>query len=85
MVLSVRNGKSIKGSTTKGSCKPRLYKGVSIRMTETRFYEPARLSFPPKPLFLLKPLDVTTWGQFSKLIAIVLESENKSYTCKLHV
>ena len=85
MVLSVRNGKSIKGSTTKGSCEPRLYKGVSIRMTETRFYEPARLSFPPKPLFLLKPLDATTWGQFSKLIAIVLESENKSYTCKLHV
>ena len=26
-------------------------------MTETRFYEPARLSTPPKPLFWLKPLD----------------------------
>jgi len=26
-------------------------------MTETRFYEPARLSTPPKPLFSLKPLD----------------------------
>ena len=26
-------------------------------MTETRFYEPARLSTPPKPLFSLKLLD----------------------------
>ena len=26
-------------------------------MTETRFYEPARLSTPPKPFFSLKPLD----------------------------
>ena len=26
-------------------------------MTETKFYEPARLSAPPKPLFSLKPLD----------------------------
>ena len=26
-------------------------------MTETRFYEPARLSIPPKPLLSLKPLD----------------------------
>ena len=25
-------------------------------MTETRFYEPARPSTPPKPLFSLKPL-----------------------------
>ena len=30
-------------------------------MTETRFYEPTRLSTPPKPLFSLKPLDATTW------------------------
>ena len=30
-------------------------------MTETRFYEPARLSTPPKPLFSLKSLDATTW------------------------
>ena len=30
-------------------------------MTETRFYEPARLSTPVKPLFSLKPLDATTW------------------------
>ena len=30
-------------------------------MTEARFYEPARLSAPPKPLFSLKPLDATTW------------------------
>ena len=33
----------------------------SIRMTETRFYEPAWLSTPDKPLFSLKPLDATTW------------------------
>ena len=26
-------------------------------MTDTRFYEPARLSTPPKALFSLKPLD----------------------------
>ena len=30
-------------------------------MTETKFYEPARLSTPSKPLFSLKPLDATTW------------------------
>ena len=30
-------------------------------MTETRFYEPVRLSTPPKPLFLLKTLDPSTW------------------------
>ena len=30
-------------------------------MTETRFYEPARLSTPNKALFSLKPLDATTW------------------------
>ena len=30
-------------------------------MTETRFYEPARLSTPSKPLFSLKALDTTTW------------------------
>ena len=29
-------------------------------MTETKFYEPARLSTPTKPLFSLKPLDTTT-------------------------
>ena len=28
-----------------------LYENPSIRMTETRFYEPARQSTPPKPLF----------------------------------
>ena len=32
-------------------------------MTETRFYEPARLSTQPKPLFLLTPLDAQAgWG-----------------------
>ena len=30
---------------------------LSIRTTETRFYEPARLSTPPKPLFSLKQLN----------------------------
>ena len=30
---------------------------LKIRMTETRFYEPARLSTTVKPLFSLKPLD----------------------------
>ena len=30
-------------------------------MTETRLYEPARVSTPLKPLFSLKPLDATTW------------------------
>ena len=30
---------------------------LPITMTETRFYEPARLSTPPKPLFSLKLLD----------------------------
>ena len=30
-------------------------------MTETRFYEPARLSSPSKHLFSLTPLDTTTW------------------------
>ena len=28
-----------------------------ITMTETRFYEPARLNTPPRPLSSLKPLD----------------------------
>ena len=30
-------------------------------MTETRFYEPVRLSTPPNPLFSLQPLDATIW------------------------
>ena len=30
-------------------------------MTETRSYEPVRLSTPPNPLFSLQPLDATTW------------------------
>ena len=32
-----------------------------VRTSKTRFYEPARLSTPPKPLFSLKPLDATIW------------------------
>ena len=38
-----------------------LYENPSIRMAETRFYEPGRLSTPLKPLLSLKPLDATTW------------------------
>ena len=38
-----------------------LYENPSIRMTQTRFYEPARLNTPHKPLFSLQPLDATTW------------------------
>ena len=34
---------------------------LPITMTETRFYEPARMSTPSKPLFSLKPLDTTAW------------------------
>ena len=30
-------------------------------MTETSFYEPARMSIPPKPSFSLKPLRTPTW------------------------
>ena len=37
------------------------YENLYIRMTQTTFYEPARLSTPPKPLFSLKPLDAKTW------------------------
>ena len=43
------------------SCGKILLKLEWIRMTETRFYEPVRLSTPPKPLFLLKTLDPSTW------------------------
>ena len=42
-----------------------LFENPSIRTTETRFHEPARLSTPPKPLFSLKPLDATTWLRFN--------------------
>ena len=41
--------------------KQSIQKILSITITETRFYEPPRLSTPPKPLFSLKPLDATTW------------------------
>ena len=34
---------------------------LPITMTETRFYEPARLSTTTKPLFSLKLLDTTAW------------------------
>ena len=39
----------------------KLLENPEIRMTETRLYEPVRLSIPAKPLFSLKPLDATTW------------------------
>ena len=39
---------------------PFFYENPSIGTTETRFYEPERLSTPAKPLFSLKPLDATT-------------------------
>ena len=39
-----------------------LVENPSTTTTETRFYEPARLSTPPKPLLSLKPLDVTSWS-----------------------
>ena len=37
--------------------KSSVGENLSIRMTKTRFYEPAKLSTPAKPLFSLKPLD----------------------------
>ena len=38
-------------------------KNAKIRMTETRFYKPARVNTPPKPLFSLNrySVDVTIW------------------------
>ena len=42
-----------------GSFKLSRQKILPMTMTETRFYEPARLSIPPKPLFSLKLLDAT--------------------------
>ena len=51
-----------------------------IRTTESRFYEPARLSTPPKPLFSLNPLDVTTWlrSLLSKVFLFIAMGERKS-------
>ena len=41
-----------------GLVKQRHKKNVlKTTMTETRFFEPARLSIPPKPLFSVKPLN----------------------------
>ena len=46
---------TLKHKTLKNLTKTQL---ASLeRMTETRVYEPARLSTPPKPLFSLNPLD----------------------------
>ena len=48
-------------------------------MTETRFYEPARLSTPNKPLFSLKPLDATTWlrSLLSKVFSLFMGDETR--------
>ena len=59
-----------------------FYENPSIRMTETRSYEPARLSTPPKPLFSLKPLDATTWLRFFRFIPgghVTEENSSKVY------
>ena len=49
-VLFIRNERTRFNSVT-------LVENSYITMTETRFYEPARLSTPAKFLFSLKPLD----------------------------
>ena len=46
-------------------------------MTETRFYEPARMSTPSKPLFSLKPLDTTAWLRSSvktRMICVMMRA-----------
>ena len=50
-----------------------LFENPSIRTTETRFHEPARLSTPPKPLFSLKPLDDTRHN----LVEVVVNSAER--------
>ena len=50
-----------------------LFENPSIRTTETRFHEPARLSTPPKPLFSLKPLDATRHN----LVEVVVNSAER--------
>ena len=53
-------------------------------MTETRFYEPARLSTPPKPLLLLTPLDAQAgWGH-CYLRSSVWETGSSQYCLELH-
>ena len=47
---------------TCGHSKAVKKENLSIRTTETRFYEPARLSTPPKPLFSLKQLNAVKWA-----------------------
>ena len=54
----------------------------SIRMTETRFYEPARLSTLVKPLFSLKPLDATTLSR--SLLSKVLPKSLNGQHCKIY-
>ena len=47
---------------TCGCRKAAKKENLSIRTSETRFYEPARLSTPPKPLFSLKQLNAVKWA-----------------------
>ena len=57
-------------------------------MAETRFYEPARLSISPKPLFSLKPLDATTCLRsvlskvFEKWLSRLFEDEIAEFLTK---
>ena len=53
-------------------------------MTETRFYEPARLSTPAKPLLLLTPLDAQPgWGH-CYLRSSVWETGSSQCCLELH-
>ena len=50
------------------------------RTTETTFYEPARLSTPPKPLFSLTPLNATTW--LRSLLSKVFRCQSARESCR---
>ena len=57
-----------------------------ITMTETRFYEPARLSTPPKPQFSLKLLDATTClrSLLSKVFWLRMANSNRTRNNLFH-
>ena len=64
------------GRSAIGEC---FFENPQIIITKTRFYEPARLSTPPKPLFPLKCLDAPPgWGhcylKSSRLAAVLRNS-----------
>ena len=44
-----------------GGCEGTRCTYLPTGPAKTRFFEPTRLSSPPKPLFSLKPLNTTTW------------------------